>query len=153
MDAEHFLKLENQLCFAIYACSREITRLYRPILDELDLTYPQFLALTVLWEHKRLSVKEMSELLLLDSGTLTPMLKRMEAMQLINRERAKDDERKVFIFLTDKGERLREAALELPEKCVPHFGLTRNEYVDMLEKVNQMTRNIQKVTRKINEVK
>lgn len=153
MDAEHFLKLENQLCFAIYACSREITRLYRPILDELDLTYPQFLALTVLWEHKRLSVKEMSELLLLDSGTLTPMLKRMEAMQLINRERAKDDERKVFIFLTDKGERLREAALELPEKCVPHFGLTRNEYVDMLEKVNQMTRSIQKVTRKINEVK
>lgn len=153
MDAEHFLKLENQLCFAIYACSREITRLYRPILDELDLTYPQFLALTVLWEHKRLSVKEMSELLLLDSGTLTPMLKRMEAMQLINRERAKDDERKVLIFLTDKGERLREAALELPEKCVPHFGLTRNEYVDMLEKVNQMTRSIQKVTRKINEVK
>ena len=147
MDAEHFLKLENQLCFAIYACSREITRLYRPILEQLGLTYPQFLVLTVLWEHKRLTVKEISELLYLDSGTLTPMLKRMEAMELVIRERAKDDERKVFIKLTDKGKKLREAAIELPEKCIPHFGLNKKEYLDLLANINNMIENLQKTTR------
>ncbi|WP_318502954.1 MarR family transcriptional regulator [Bacillus sp. T3] len=147
MDAEHFLKLENQLCFAIYACSREITRLYRPILEQLGLTYPQFLVLTVLWEHKRLTVKEISELLYLDSGTLTPMLKRMEAMELVIRERAKDDERKVFIELTDKGNNLRDAAIELPEKCIPHFGLNKNEYLDLLTNIHNMIENLQKTTR------
>lgn len=153
MNADHFLKIENQLCFAIYACSREITRLYRPILEELDLTYPQFLALTVLWENKRLTVKEMSELLLLDSGTLTPMLKRMEGMDLIIRERAKEDERKVFVSLTEKGKLLRTDALELPEKCIPHFGLTKGEYVEMLGKVNHIIDSIQKMTRNSDEVK
>jgi MarR family transcriptional regulator, organic hydroperoxide resistance regulator len=147
VEAEHFLKLENQLCFAIYACSREITRLYRPILEQLGLTYPQFLVLTVLWEHKRLTVKEISELLFLDSGTLTPMLKRMEAMELVIRERAKDDERKVDIELTDKGMKLRAAALELPEKCIPHFGLNKKEYLELLANINNMIENLQKATR------
>jgi MarR family transcriptional regulator, organic hydroperoxide resistance regulator len=153
LNADHFLKLENQLCFAIYACSREINRLYRPILEKLNLTYPQFLALTVLWEYEKLTVKEMSELLLLDSGTLTPMLKRMEAMDLIIRERAKEDERKVFVALTEKGKLLRADALELPEKCVPHFGLSKDEYVEMLSKVNQIIDSIQKETRNSDEVK
>jgi MarR family transcriptional regulator, organic hydroperoxide resistance regulator len=147
LNSEDFLKLDNQLCFAIYACSREITRLYRPILEKLELTYPQFLTLVVLWEQKRLTVKEIGERLYLDSGTLTPMLKRMEAMDLLARVRARDDERKVFIELTDKGNKLRAAALELPEKCIPHFGLTREEYTDLLCKMNQMITNLQKVTR------
>ncbi len=153
VDAEYFLKLENQLCFSIYACSREITRLYRPILDQLELTYPQFLALTVLWEHKRLTVKEMSELLYLDSGTLTPMLKRMETMDLLKRERSREDERKVFIELTEKGVQLRKDALQLPEKCIPHFGLSKTEYYELLQKINQMITSLQKVTRTNNEVK
>lgn len=153
MNSENFLKLENQLCFAIYACSREITRLYRPILEKLELTYPQFLALTVLWEHKRLTVKEIGELLYLDSGTLTPMLKRMESMELLRRVRASEDERKVFIELTDKGIKLREDALQLPEKCIPHFGLSKNEYNDLLIQMNQMIENLQQVTRSTNEVK
>lgn len=147
MNSEDFLKLENQLCFAIYASSREITRLYRPILEQLELTYPQFLTLTVLWEHKRLTVKEIGEHLYLDSGTLTPMLKRMEAQELLIRIRASDDERKVFIELTEKGIKLREAAQELPEKCIPHFGLSGNEYQEMLIKMNQLIDNLQKVTR------
>lgn len=153
MDAEYFLQLENQLCFAIYACSREITRLYRPILDELGLTYPQFLTLTVLWEHERMSVKEISELLFLDSGTLTPMLKRMEMMGLLKRNRAVDDERKVLIELTEKGKGLRENALQLPERCIPHFGLSKDEYLELLTKINQMMDNLQNVTRTKNEVK
>lgn len=153
MDAEYFLQLENQLCFAIYACSREITRLYRPILDEIGLTYPQFLTLTVLWEHERMSVKEISELLFLDSGTLTPMLKRMEMMGLLKRNRAVDDERKVLIELTEKGKGLRENALQLPERCIPHFGLSKDEYLELLTKINQMMDNLQNVTRTKNEVK
>lgn len=147
MNADHYLKLENQLCFAIYACSREITRLYRPILEQLELTYPQFLALTVLWEQKKLTVKDMSELLSLDSGTLTPMLKRMEASGLVNRKRASEDERKVYIELTEKGMLLKEDALQLPEKCIPHFGLTKDEYVELLGKMNQVIESLQRATR------
>lgn len=147
MNADHYLKLENQLCFAIYACSREITRLYRPILEQLELTYPQFLALTVLWEQKKLTVKEMSELLSLDSGTLTPMLKRMESSGLVNRKRASEDERKVYIELTEKGMLLKEDALQLPEKCIPHFGLTKDEYVELLGKMNQVIESLQRATR------
>ncbi|MBY0098093.1 MarR family winged helix-turn-helix transcriptional regulator [Mesobacillus maritimus] len=147
MESEQFLKLDNQLCFAIYACSREITRLYRPFLDELGITYPQFLTLTVLWEHKRLTVKEIGERLFLDSGTLTPMLKRMEAMELVKRVRGTEDERKVYIALTERGEQLREDALNLPEKCIPHFGLTKDEYSGLLNQMNQMIESLQKVTR------
>lgn len=153
MDSEYFLKLENQLCFAIYACSREITRLYRPILEKLELTYPQFLTLTVLWEHKRLTVKEIGEYLYLDSGTLTPMLKRMEAMELLKRVRASEDERKVFIEITDKGMKLKKEALQLPEECIPHFGLSKNGYSELLVQMKQMIENLQTVTRSTNEVK
>lgn len=147
MNGDNFLKLENQLCFAIYACSREITRLYRPILDELGITYPQFLALTVLWEHKTMTVKEIGELLYLDSGTLTPMLKRMEAMDLVERVRGTEDERKVFVALTERGEQLREEALSLPEKCIPQFGLSKEQYVQLLSQMNGIIDNLQKVTR------
>ncbi|SEM71860.1 DNA-binding transcriptional regulator, MarR family [Mesobacillus persicus] len=147
MDSEQFLKLDNQLCFAIYACSREITRLYRPFLDGLGITYPQFLTLTVLWEHKRLTVKEIGERLYLDSGTLTPMLKRMEALELVKRVRGTEDERKVYIALTERGEQLREEALNFPEKCIPHFGLTKDEYLGLLKQMNEMIESLQKVTR------
>lgn len=147
MKHEEFLLLENQLCFAIYACSREITRLYRPILEEIGITYPQFLTLVVLWEHKRLTVKEIGERLYLDSGTLTPMLKRMEALELLTRVRDQEDERKVFVELTEKGEALREAAKALPERCIPHFNLTNNAYSDMLANMNTLIESLQKVTR------
>lgn len=147
MNKEEFLILENQLCFSIYACSREITRLYRPILESLGITYPQFLTLTVLWEHNRLTVKEIGEQLYLDSGTLTPMLKRMEALNLLKRARGSEDERQVFIELTEKGKQLREEAKSLPEKCIPHFDLTKDEYTDLLGSMNQLIQNLQKVTR------
>lgn len=108
------LKLENQLCFRVYALSRQITALYRPYLDKLGLTYPQYLVLMVLWEHREVTVKRLGELLWLDSGTLTPLLKRMETNGLLSRKRSVDDERVVDIIISDKGKALEQAAESIP---------------------------------------
>lgn len=116
------LKLDNQLCFPLYACSREIVKLYKPFLDEIGLTYTQYIAMMVLWERKRVTVKKLGEVLYLDSGTLTPLLKKMEAAGLLIRSRDKKDERSVIVELTDKGEQLKEQAVGIPDKiseCVP----------------------------------
>lgn len=102
------LKLDNQLCFAIYACSREITKLYQPYLEKLGVTYSQYLVLIVLWEREECTVKELGEALYLDSGTLTPLLKRLQNAGLIDRKRSTQDERKVLISLTTEGIALRE---------------------------------------------
>lgn len=108
------LKLDNQLCFAIYACSREITKLYQPYLEKLGVTYSQYLVLIVLWEREECTVKELGEALYLDSGTLTPLLKRLQNAGLIDRKRSTQDERKVLISLTTEGIALREKALSVP---------------------------------------
>lgn len=106
--SENKMKLENQICFSLYATTREMTKLYRPLLAELNITYPQYLVLLALWETSPLSVKELGERLYLDSGTLTPMLKRMEKEHLIERYRSKEDERRVLVGLTDKGRQAEE---------------------------------------------
>lgn len=108
------MKLENQLCFLLYASSREMTKQYKPLLDKLNITYPQYLALLLLWEHETLTVKKMGEQLYLDSGTLTPMLKRMEQQGLITRKRSEEDERSVLISLTEDGALLKEKAVDIP---------------------------------------
>ena len=110
------LKLENQLCFPLYACAREVIRQYKPYLDEIDLTYTQYIAMMVLWEERQVSVKELGEKLYLDSGTLTPLLKKLEARALITRTRAAEDERRLIVALTPAGEALRERALDIPAK-------------------------------------
>ena len=110
------LKLENQLCFPLYACAREVIRQYKPFLDEIGLTYTQYIAMMVLWEEKAVSVKELGERLMLDSGTLTPLLKKMEAKRLITRARSAEDERVLIVGLTPEGEALRERALDVPAK-------------------------------------
>lgn len=115
------LKLENQLCFPLYACSKEVVRRYKPLLDPLDLTYTQYIAMMVLWEAKRISVKDLGEKLWLDSGTMTPVLKKLEMKGYITRQRSADDERSVTVTITDQGEKLKEAAKEVPltlGKCV-----------------------------------
>ncbi len=109
-----YLKLENQLCFPIYALARQMVALYRPYLDKMGLTYPQYLVMLVLWEHKSASVKCIGELLWLDSGTLTPLLKRMEANGLLSRKRSCLDERVVDIIITAKGENLKAQATDIP---------------------------------------
>ena len=109
------LKLENQICFAVYSTAHAFTRVYKPLLDTLGLTYPQYLVMLVLWERDGLAVKAIGERLFLDSGTLTPLLKRLETAGLIRRTRSADDERQVLITLTPQGHALRDTA-----KTVPH---------------------------------
>lgn len=120
-DKYDVLKLENQLCFPLYACAKEVVREYKPYLDELDLTYTQYIAMMVLWDKKSVNVKELGENLYLDSGTLTPLLKKLESKGYIKRTRSKEDERNLIIEITDKGEQLKDQALDVPVqmgKCV-----------------------------------
>ncbi|MBO7353103.1 MAG: MarR family transcriptional regulator [Lachnospiraceae bacterium] len=116
MDKYDCLKLDNQLCFPLYVCSKEIVRKYKPFLDELDITYTQYITLMALWDKGALSVKELGKQLYLDSGTLTPLLKTLEAKGYVTRTRAKDDERNLIVSLTDEGLALREKALAIPAK-------------------------------------
>ena len=109
------LKLENQICFPLYVCAKEVIRRYKPVLDELDLTYTQYIAMMVLWEDRSLNVKELGERLYLDSGTLTPVLKSLERKGLVKRARSEEDERIVNITLTGEGMALRKQALEVPD--------------------------------------
>lgn len=108
------LKLENQLCFPLYACSREVVKRYTPYLDKLGLTYTQYVTMMVMWEHKSLTVKAAGEYLHLDSGTLTPLFKKLEEKGLVSRIRSKEDERNLIVSLTKKGEALRDQALDIP---------------------------------------
>ncbi len=114
MDIYDALKLKNQICFPLYACSREIIKQYKPFLDEVDLTYTQYITMMVLWEKKAVTVKELGAELFLDSGTLTPLLKKMEAKGLITRRRSEEDERNLIVTITEKGERLKERAVAVP---------------------------------------
>lgn len=125
MDKESLLKLDNQLCFAIYACAKEITGVYRPFLEELGLTYTQYITLLALWEQDDIGLKTLGERLHLDSGTLTPLLKKMEAAGLLYRQRSQEDERNLRIRLTEKGRQLKEAAYEIPQKvfCASHLSI------------------------------
>ena len=115
------LKLENQLCFPLYACSRETIKLYTPYLDQLGLTYTQYIAMLVLWERKSMTVKARGEELFLDSGTLTPLLKKLEVKGLVSRKRSSTDERNLIVTITETGLRMRDDAVTIPTqmaKCV-----------------------------------
>ena len=121
------LKIENQICFPLYACSREIIKSYKPFLDEIDLTYTQYIAMMVLWEHKTMNVKAMGEILYLDSGTLTPLLKKLESKGLVTRQRSAADERNLVVTITDAGEALREKAITVPAEIAKCSNLEPEE--------------------------
>ncbi len=121
------LKLDNQVCFPLYACAKEIVRRYKPYLDELDLTYTQYIAMMVLWEQKNITVKELGRKLYLDSGTLTPLLKKLEQKGYLRRERDRGDERILNISLTEEGLALRESALSIPERMAGCVNLQPEE--------------------------
>ncbi len=125
------LKLGNQLCFPLYACSREIVKKYRPYLDELGITYTQYIVMMVLWEHRSMSVKELGEKLYLDSGTLTPVLKSLEAKGYLTRSRSSEDERVLIAKLTDSGEALRDPASEIPGKIACCVKLSPEESAEL----------------------
>ena len=121
------LKLENQLCFPLYAAAKEVVRKYKPYLDELDLTYTQYITMMVLWEKESMNVKELGSKLYLDSGTLTPLLKKLEAKGYITRCRCKEDERNLIIQITKKGEDLKEKAANIPENMKEWVNISSEE--------------------------
>jgi MarR family transcriptional regulator, organic hydroperoxide resistance regulator len=136
------LALDRQVCFALYAASRAVTQLYRPLLDELGLTYPQYLVLLVLWERGPVTVSELGTALDLDSGTLSPLLKRLEAAGLVTRSRRADDERSVQIRPTADGERLRERAATVPRTIAKATGLRAAELAELRQTLTELTRDL-----------
>ncbi|MEH7504402.1 MarR family transcriptional regulator [Neobacillus drentensis] len=139
------LKLENQICFKIYSAEREITKLYRNLLEELDVTYPQYLVMLVLWEENSVTVKELGQKLFLDSGTLSPMLKRMEGNGLIERRRSVEDERTVIISLTKKGEDLKDIAQCIPSKLLENLSLDLMELNNLSQTLSTILTRIQQI--------
>ena len=127
VDSFDPLCLKNQLCFPIYATSNMIIKKYKPLLDELDLTYTQYITMMVLWEKKEVNVKELGECLFLDSGTLTPLLKKLELKGYIKRNRSKEDERIVIVSITKKGEELKAKAMKVPCEMQKKFCLDEKE--------------------------
>ncbi len=138
MKEDEFLKLDNQLCFALYAASRVLTKLYGPFLAKLNLTYPQYLVMLVLWEHENLSVSDIGARLYLDSGTLTPLLKRLEASGLITRTRLSTDERKVMVALTPQGSAMKQQAASVPMELFCRSGLTVEEFQAIKQNVTTL---------------
>lgn len=135
------LKLENQLCFQLYACAKEIVRRYTPLLEPLGLTYTQYIAMMVMWEHKSISVRDMGKLLFLDSGTLTPMLKKMEKAGWIQRKRLERDERMVILTITARGEELHDKAAEIPLKMTRCVTLENDEALQLYSLLNKMMKS------------
>lgn len=131
-------QLDNQLCFALYSASLSMTKLYKPLLDELGLTYPQYLVLLVLWESDGISVSTLGERLSLDSGTLTPLLKRMEAAGLVLRQRSSEDERRVHVLLSPAGRALQAQAAHIPGCVMAHSGLALSELVALTRQVQSL---------------
>ncbi len=132
------LKLANQLCFPLYAASKEIVRHYKPFLDELDMTYTQYIVMMVLWEHKEVTVKELGQYLYLDSGTLTPLLKTMEKKGWVERKRSKEDERVLNVTITEQGNALREKAVCVPEQMAACVKLEPEEAAELYRILNKI---------------
>lgn len=137
-----WLRLDQQLCFALYSASLAMTKLYKPLLEPLGLTYPQYLALLVLWERDGVSVGELGERLFLDSGTLTPLLKRMEAAGRLQRERAADDERRVIVTLTPDGRALKQQARRVPHDLAKATGCSADELVALTAQLQALRTQI-----------
>jgi len=143
-----WLRLDRQLCFALYSSSLAMTKLYKPLLAPLGVTYPQYLVMLVLWEVDGLSVSQLGQRLSLDSGTLTPLLKRLEALGHIERRRASDDERRVDIILTPQGRKLRQLALDIPSHLACASGCELDEVIALTQRLQQLR---QQLTRSASE--
>lgn len=138
MNPIESMKLDNQICFAIYASSREITKLYRPLLQDIGLTYTQYVTMLALWEKDNVTVSELGHRLYLDSGTLTPLLKKLEAAGLVKRTRDRNDERSVLVTLTAQGGALREKALDIPNQLVCKLDATPEAGMALLSQMHEL---------------
>ncbi len=137
-NLEDYLALDKQFCFALYSASLAMTKTYKPLLDELGLTYPQYLVMLVLWKQDNILVKEIGEALFLDSGTLTPLLKRLEAAQFISRQRDVDDERQVRIQLSQHGRKLKQQAEKIPRQILCASGQDANQLSTLRSDLQQL---------------
>lgn len=142
MDKYESLKLSNQVCFPLYATAREIIKLYKPFLDKYNLTYTQYITMLVLWEDEKITVKELCKRLYLDSGTLTPVIKKLEAMELIVKYRDKSDERVVIVELTSKGKDLKEQVVEVPEQVFCKVGGNTEQLLTLKHILEDILKNI-----------
>ena len=135
MNEQNFeaLKIKNQICVPLYACSREVIKQYKPYLDKMDLTYTQYVVMMALWEDHEMTVKTLGDRLYLDSGTLTPLLKKLEAKGYVTRTRSRKDERNLLVAVTESGMALREVALEMPQAIDQHTELTKEELDTLYE--------------------
>ena len=134
------LKLDNQICFPLYSVSRLITKAYKPYLDKMNVTYPQYLVLMILWENDGITVNEISKKLFLNTNTLSPLLKRMETLEVLDRTRSAEDERKVIVKLTQKGNNLQEEAASIPSeliKVLAHENTNLNDVLQLKDILNQ----------------
>ncbi|MEK9280712.1 MULTISPECIES: MarR family transcriptional regulator [unclassified Bradyrhizobium] len=143
LAADQPLRLDNQICFAVYSAAHAFNRVYKPLLDRLGLTYPQYLVMLVLWEQDDVPVKDIGEKLFLDSGTLTPLLKRLEAAHLVRRTRSSEDERQVLIALTPQGHALKDKARSVPQSILAASDCSvsaltgmKNEIVALRDRLN-----------------
>ena len=145
MDSKYeSLTLKNQLCFPIYLCSKEIIRKYTPLLNEIDLTYTQYIVMMYFWEKENSNVKDIGKALLLDSSTLTPLLKKLESKGFITRIRSTLDERNLEITITEKGKQLRDKALSIPNRVGKCINLTEDEATTLYKVINKILLNTQK---------
>jgi MarR family transcriptional regulator, organic hydroperoxide resistance regulator len=143
MTNYNHLKLDNQICFSLYAASREIIKLYKPLLDEFNLTYTQYIAMLVLWEEKKSTVKHLGNRLHLDSGTLTPLLKKLEGMDLIKRYRDEKDDRVVIAELTEKGEELQKKAQDVPSKMMCNMNISMEKAIELKRNLDELLKTLE----------
>lgn len=144
-DKYDILKLENQLCFPLYVASKEIIKTYKPFLDKLDLTYTQYITMMVLWEEKSINVKELGEYLFLDSGTLTPLLKKLENKNYITKTRLKEDERNVIVSVTEEGYKLRDQALAIPQEISTCVNINKEDARELFILLHKVMGNFKKL--------
>lgn len=142
-DIYDTLKLDNQLCFPLYACSKEIVRQYKPFLDKLNLTYTQYIAMMVIWEVRKINVKDLGKKLFLESNTLTPVLKTLEKNGYIKRTRSQEDERVLLVSVTEEGMELREKALEVPKQMRGCFSLSPEESYELYKLLHKIMEQFQ----------
>lgn len=138
MNEYDVLKLENQICFPLYACGKEITRLYKPFLDEIGLTYTQYISMMVIWEEKKVTLKHLGDRIFLDSGTLTPLLRKLEAKGYVIRKKDEEDDRNLIVEVTEEGLALRDKALSIPSKIASCVSLSESEAIALYTTLNKI---------------
>lgn len=144
MNKYDSLRLENQLCFPLYLCSKEIIRHYTPFLNKLNLTYTQYIVMLYLWENDNVNIKKLGESLMLESNTLTPLLKKLETKKYIKRTKNKDDERNIVITLTDLGKSLKDEALEVPKQMGKCIDLSKEEAITLYKLIYKVIANVER---------